>query len=695
MKKEIVRVSVLVAALMACAAARAELVAQPVLTESFGQTGQGAARLTTIGWTAHYGATAEPFFPVPGGYANESQPYIVNGYLLDNNPGSGGRDAVCSGTAPKLVWTEKIGAAQVDVSRLSTLTFFLSRDVSVRPAVKAGGTWYLMGRSLAPGGTTPLVVVCANETWDALAFEPSVEMTIGAPVVWPVSGLVEAIGFYYQNAEPTAAADDLLLDEVMVDALADVSDLFASDSFLTTSSGNGGVVYTSERDIGNATNATVVVGNAGFSTGSGWLNGNDRLQPFRDVSLSHPGAVFGTRPGSVRLTVSQFASLSYRNSQRKLAADLPTADTYYMSGLIRITALDLKDGEAAGIGFDNSGTVGNTALTNGFHIGVRRENGVTYLSAFAGTQAITLAELDEPLLGRTWQVVLKLTADALGKDALTAWYARDDNDELTLAFEDAPVETYAGPASLQWLRLTTRALGRNGTPNDKATAIHVDEVRLGTSLDAVTTLPQMLPGALLGRVAQSVLLEQFRQTEGSDNNFPLTDYGWQAHYGAAASSFYPVPQGYASDAQPYVRRQAYILDNMPGDAGRTSTRSGTEPKLIWTDGVGAAGVDVSRLAAVMFTLSRQTAVRPAVQVDGGTAWYVMNRAVAPVGTSTHMIDPAAETWNALTFDPGTAMAVGGPTALPASGAVTAFGFYSLASHRIKIFPYPMRKHWVF
>lgn len=102
--------------LTACAAANAADVAQYVLTESFTPSSGSNAQLPAIGWTAHYGATAEPFFPVPAGYAAESQPYVVNNYLLDNKPGDGVRDAEYSGTAPKLVWTEKIGAAAVDVS---------------------------------------------------------------------------------------------------------------------------------------------------------------------------------------------------------------------------------------------------------------------------------------------------------------------------------------------------------------------------------------------------------------------------------------------------------------------------------------------------------------------------------------------------------------------------------------------------
>ena len=290
--------------------------------------------------------------------------------------------------------------------------------------------------------------------------------------------------------------DDLQLDNIMLDAWADAQELIASESFLTDNNGFQGIAYQGDVNFGDGVNTAVTVGNAGFANRWVWLNSNSRFQPANAASLAHPGVVAGTRQGYAKLSVSNFGSLTYRNTQRKLAAAPPVTNAYYLSGLIRVNALDLKDGEAAAVGF-NSTLAQTVALSDGFHFGVSKEGGLTYLSAFAGTQTFPLMELDEPATGRVWQVTLKLAADARGMDALTAWYAPDDARRLTLAFKDVPVETYSEPASLRSLRLTTRAMGRNGTDSDAATLVHVDEIRLGVSLESVTALPDARPPKMI------------------------------------------------------------------------------------------------------------------------------------------------------------------------------------------------------
>jgi hypothetical protein len=483
-------------ALAACAAARAEP-ARTVFEETFTH---GRAKLTVAGWTAHYGATATPFFPEPGGWtAMESSPYINANYLLDNKPGDGGpRADGFSGSEPKLVWTDKIGASGTDVSQLLTVQFQLSRQTAVRPAIQLDGgtTWYVTRRAFAPVATR--MAFFRQEQWDALTFEPGVTMAFGGATDLPASGTVTAFGFGYQNAETNNPAtgepvtDDLQLDAIAVEAREEVTGLLAAESFWTTANGYNGMAYTTAKNYPETTNATVSVGNTGFD-GTAWSNANNRLQPSSAVSLTHPGVTGVSRPGSTHLRVNNFATVNYRQSCRPLAAEPSATNAYWLSGLIRATALDLNDGEAAAVGFDSTSAL-NTALTNGFHLGVRKEGGRTYLSAFAERQEFTLRELDESALGRVWQVVLKLTADAQGPDALTAWYARDDEDALTRAFRDAPVETFAGPASIRSLRLTTRARGRSGTDTDSAAYIYADEIRLGTSLEAVTLLREPPPG---------------------------------------------------------------------------------------------------------------------------------------------------------------------------------------------------------
>lgn len=474
-----------------------ELAARTVFIESFAPHPSNDYILPDFGWTAHYGGEGTPFFPVPQGYSKESQPYIRLGqYILDNKPGEGMRDAVYSGTAPKLVWTDKIGAAAVDVSRLSIMMFDHGRQTAVRPAIQLDGgtTWYAMSRTFAPVSTR--MIEFQREGWNVLTFEPEVEMTLGGTISLPMSGMVTAFGFYYQNAEPSGVTDDLQLSNIVVEAYMEAPGLIASESFWTTGNGYNGVVYSSLRSYAETTNATITVGNAGFSPAFAWVNSNNRLQPSSAVSLTHPGVTGVSRSGSTHLRVNNFNAVNYRQSCRPLVSEPPVTNAYYLSGLIRVTALDLNDGEAVAVGFDNISAL-TTALTNGFHFGVRKENGRTWLSAFAGKQAFTLAELDESATGRVWQVVLKLTADAQGMDALTAWYAREDATALTRAFKGVSVETYAGPASIRSLRLTTRACGRNGTDADAATYIYADEIRLGTSLAAVTTLDEPSSGGTM------------------------------------------------------------------------------------------------------------------------------------------------------------------------------------------------------
>ena len=384
----------------------------------------------------------------------------------------------------------------------------------------------------------------------------------------------------------------------------------ASESFWTTSDGSGGEHYRNSIELINAVNRSVTAGTSGFDSEKIWYAGNDRMWPMAGVSLSHSGVVGACFPGSMGMVAWAFTPPTWRNSLRRLSVAPPEAASYYLSGLIRVDALDLKTNELCAAGFSAADGY-NSALSSGIHYGVRNSEGQHYLAVFAGSAAFDLCELSQSSTGVTWQVVAQLDADINGDgvDAVYGWYATNNAAVLTAAVEGY-VQAWARTNSLGHLRLTTMAEGRDGTISDKSNRIYFDEVRLGTNLTDVTTI---LPDPVI------VYRQEFYKDVG---HAPITSYGWTAHYGSEATPFFPVPEGYTYYAQPYVVAstgdKGYLLDNMPGTGDRAANLSGSAPKLVWTELSGAASADVTRLTSITFELGRQAGVRVAVQVDGIT-----------------------------------------------------------------------------
>jgi formylglycine-generating enzyme len=173
--------------------------------------------------------------------------------------------------------------------------------------------------------------------------------------------------------------------------------------------------------------------------------------------------------------------------------------------------------------------------------------------------------------------------------------------------------------------------------------------------------------------------ELFREDfEGTDQNEPLSYVGWFAHYGSRAHPFAPVYG--AMQSAPYIRAQYhYLLDNQPGEGSRmespvgSQARSGTEPKLVWTDKVAQARVAFSELAEIRFQMSRQVPVRVALQLGEGGDWVLSSTRFSPPGL--YSLDPLTEEWVRLEFEPGAHLHIG-EFQLPAgSETVTALGFY--------------------
>jgi formylglycine-generating enzyme required for sulfatase activity len=156
---------------------------------------------------------------------------------------------------------------------------------------------------------------------------------------------------------------------------------------------------------------------------------------------------------------------------------------------------------------------------------------------------------------------------------------------------------------------------------------------------------------------------------------PVVNAGWNAYYGASASSFYPHDGDYRS--APYIRAENnYLLDNDPGGGERTARHSGTKIKFICTDEISSANADLSGLLQVRFDLARQAGVRVAVQLDHRTDWYLSESVFYSSGRfETKTLAVSSASWLAFAFEPGVRMEIGSPAELPSSGTVTGIGFF--------------------
>lgn len=263
------------------------------------------------------------------------------------------------------------------------------------------------------------------------------------------------------------------------------SALISSESFWTQSTVSGGSYGNAAFASASApANNVVVAGNSGFSAGNPWLNSTGAVVASSTFSLT--GSVV---PGS---TSSGAAALSPRgvdrNSVRQLASTPALSSSYYLSGLVNVGSLTDLDtpGEYLACGF-----LGNTLaatvvdINTGFHFGVRNDAGTIYLAAFAGGTAYNLLALDGSTIANTYQIVLKLDVNASGTDTLTAWYAQNNATGLTQGLAATSVNTWTGAGSLGYF-----ALQDHSTVSDASAFVAFDEMRFGTTLADVTTVPE-------------------------------------------------------------------------------------------------------------------------------------------------------------------------------------------------------------
>ncbi len=230
----------------------------------------------------------------------------------------------------------------------------------------------------------------------------------------------------------------------------------------------------------------VNAGNFGFSTEDVWVNSSGFFRSSNALDYSHTALTpTDGRDGNTHyvgmVKVRGWEAAGARNSTRALADPLPASDSYYLSGLVTYWGtMDDGDFMAAGMGA-NLGTAIIHNIGFGFHFGLSKSDGGVFLSAFAGDQIFTLAPETS---GTTYQVVLRLDVNARGQETLSGWYAADGASELTKGFT-AQVETWGGAEDLSNL-----VVQMNSATTQVADEVHLDEIRFGTSLASVTTLPK-------------------------------------------------------------------------------------------------------------------------------------------------------------------------------------------------------------
>ena len=256
-------------------------------------------------------------------------------------------------------------------------------------------------------------------------------------------------------------------------------DLYAYESFsFAESAYSTGTLTAGE-------NATVISGNAGFSTHHPWIGGTSPITVRNELSLSHsalPASSADAR-GLVRLNINGLG-LS-RSSQRRLTSPPAGESCYYLSGLIKTPSsgetLFYQEGEFLSAGFRNEATIYSADITAGFHVGLSFLNGKVHLSVFAGNRIYPLRDVTDDA-DSVYQVVIRLDADGSGKDTLRAWYAADGDTVLTPGLPGTRIETWSRPEDLEYFALQSRS------GEIKGASVSFDAIFFGSSLHEVTKL---------------------------------------------------------------------------------------------------------------------------------------------------------------------------------------------------------------
>jgi hypothetical protein len=236
-------------------------------------------------------------------------------------------------------------------------------------------------------------------------------------------------------------------------------------------------------------NRWVISGNSGFraqiaDNAFGWQSGTALVRPSDLGGLSHP-----LMPGSTHLGYALLKGENTqrtRQSRRQLGTQL-SGDEFYFSGLLSMVngLHDMRDGDRLLMGVSNlSSLVGLGNFDNGFFLGLHKDAGKVYLSAFADGQIIALGDPLTPsqALGTSMIVLRVQLGTGRNNDTLTAWYALNDDKQLTLGATIDGLNIAANVADLTHFSLMSQVTG-TVTGFTEGTAF--DEMRLGSSPSAV------------------------------------------------------------------------------------------------------------------------------------------------------------------------------------------------------------------
>ena len=245
----------------------------------------------------------------------------------------------------------------------------------------------------------------------------------------------------------------------------------------------------------NGANEFVATDNVGFGA-YGWKNATGFVGVETAVGLTHNG-ISDAKSGS--MLVKTYAG-GTRSSNRGMTAAIPDTGTYYMSGLVELVYdARMADGQNIEIGFTSANPQYVYDISQGMHLGMRKDGTVNRLIASAGNQTWDIGIASA---GTTYQIVLQLDVNAAGNDTLTAWYAADGDTSLTQGLAATSVETWDAAGDLG--RLLAQA-----SPNGVAlTGLQLDEVRLGTELADVTAIPEPATLGLIGLAAGALYMSR-------------------------------------------------------------------------------------------------------------------------------------------------------------------------------------------
>lgn len=171
--------------------------------------------------------------------------------------------------------------------------------------------------------------------------------------------------------------------------------------------------------------------------------------------------------------------------------------------------------------------------------------------------------------------------------------------------------------------------------------------------------------------AEDLIFDEEFPNPGSDA--PLASISWNANVGTNGTAY----MGSAGSGGPVLSSQDYVFH-------RPASGAEGSPVFAWTekDPVSVIG-DISSDITVVALLRNDNVsenLQLAIRVE--TNWFVAQEPVnvSVAGTAVSVgINVQESNWNSLDFIEGSILSEGGATNLPASGAVTAIGFFDAAT----------------